>query len=113
MLFPDEETMDLEEEIRNLPPEEYVDVPTLKRILRDGLASFEEVLTKLSPHDREAALSLYLQTMRNVAFRFHLVVRKMVIKDRNPRFLSREEMRACLKRSQQDLESIARLYKIL
>jgi hypothetical protein len=113
MLLPDEEALDLEHEIRNLLPKEIVDVATLKRILRDGLGGFEELLKELSSHDREAALSLYLQKMRDVAFRFHLAVLKMTLKDRHQRFSTREEMQACLKRSQQDLENVARLYQVL
>jgi hypothetical protein len=51
--------------------------------------------------------------MRDVSFRFHLAVAKMIIKDRHPQFGNREAMLACLKRSQQDLENVAHLYQVL
>lgn len=113
MLLPDEESLKLEQEIRNLPPEEMIAVATLKEILRNGLACFEELITELPNHQRDATRSLYLQKIRKVAFEFHLAVLKMNTKNNYPRFASAEEMRARLKTYGEDLQEVARLYRFL
>jgi hypothetical protein len=113
MLLPDEESLKLEQEIRNLLPKEILAVATLKDILRKGLAHFEELISELPNHQREATMSLYLQKIRKVAFEFHLAVLKMNAKNNYPRFASREDMQARLKTYQEDLQKVARLYQFL
>jgi hypothetical protein len=112
-MLPNQEEKDLEKKIRRLRVDEVMDSQRLKAILRGGLVAFEELLKELPKTDREVALSLYLQDMRDVSFRFHLAVAKMIIKNRQPQFGNREAMLACLKKSQKDLENVARLYQML
>jgi hypothetical protein len=110
---PDEDPIFLERQIRNLPPEKLIDVGKLKRILRDGLGEFEKLLNELDPHDRQAALSLYLQRMRAEAFEFHLTVLKIILKNRFQSFTSREEMSSCLDNCTRDMQKVAKLYELL
>jgi hypothetical protein len=113
MLLPDEDSLKLEQDIRNLLPEEMMPITTLKSILRNGLERFEELITELPNHQREATLSLYLQKIRKVACEFHMAVLKMNTKNNHPRFSSREEMQARLKSYGEDLQEVARLYQFL
>jgi hypothetical protein len=115
-MFPYEEE-NLEQQIqhlgRNLSNAELLEVGAAKRVLRDGLSGFEELLKKLPANDRQAALRLYLDRIRYVTFSFNLSVLKMTVKARSRGFSSRKEMQEALSRAKKDFDDLARLYKLL
>jgi hypothetical protein len=108
-----EEVVLLEQMIRYRPDYKIKNIASLKRALRDGLTGFEELLKPLSPHDRKAALSLFLERIRETALEFHLAVLKLSAKNQFRADPTQEKARELLSRYEKDFERIARLYKLL
>jgi phage protein U len=110
----DEEAQQTEERIRNRP-RKIQDVPTLKGILLEAMRGFEESLKALSPEEREAALSLYLDKIRGITYGFHVAVLKRTAKSefrKNPN-PTREAMQEIIRDSAEKMACIARLYRFL
>jgi hypothetical protein len=108
----DEEAQKAEERILQ-HAQRMEDVPTLKRILREGLAGFEQALDALSPQEREAALSLYLDKIRKITFGFHFAIFERSARAEFFRNPTRERMQAILARSAEDMDKIASLYRFI
>jgi hypothetical protein len=108
-----EEVALLEQSIRHRPTEKNQNIASLRVALRDGLADFEELLKPLSEHDRRAALSLFLERMRETALEFHLAVLKLIAKDELRENPTPEKVRELGERCEEDMQRIARLYKLL
>jgi hypothetical protein len=107
----DEEAQRTEEGIRSA--RKIRDVPALKEILHGALAGFEDSLKALSPQDREAALSLYLDKLRRITFGFHAAVLKRMAKTEFESNPSREAMQDIIKDYDRKMGRIARLYRFL
>lgn len=107
----DEEAQKTEEGIRGA--RRIQDVPKLKEILHGALAGFEESLSALSPQDREAALSLYLDKIRRITFGFHVAVAKLTAKNEVGANPTREAMQEVTKDYDNEMGRIARLYRFL
>lgn len=107
----DEEAQRTEENIRSA--RKIQDVPTLKEILRGAMAGFEESLKALSPQDREAALSLYLDKIRRITFGFHVAVLKGAVRSEFRKSPSREAIQEAVKAFSDEMGRVSRLYRFL
>lgn len=91
------------------------DTTALKRILRDGLAAFENDLRELTPDNREEVLNLYLNKTRKLLFSFHFALCSHNAKARFRKISrpTREAMRLHVDRFDRDSLRLAQLYKLL
>jgi hypothetical protein len=103
----------LESMIRNRPNHKIQNAKSLKEALRAGLSDFEEMLKPLSAHDRKAALSLFLERIRETGLEFHLAVLKLIAKNELHQSPTDEKVRELLDRSEKEMMRIARLYRLL
>ncbi len=103
----------LADTIRLRPDYQTEEVGSLKSALRAGLADFEELLEPLSEHDREATLSMFLERIRETAVEFHLAVLKLIARDELRENPTRENVQVLIARCEEDMQRIARLYRLL
>jgi hypothetical protein len=108
-----EEVVLLEQAIRHRPAGKNQNIDSLKAVLRDGLTDFEEMLKPLSDQHRQAALSLFLEKMRETALQFHLAVLKLFFKNELMDSPTPAKARELMSRCEEDMKRIARLYKLL
>jgi adenylate kinase family enzyme len=108
-----QETRDLELKIRRTPRSTLLEARKLKAILGNALSGFEKVLNALAPNEREVALSLYLERIREVSFIFHLAALKLRTKSDASEDSTAEALRARLEQYRKELEETAELYQLL